>query len=96
VRRGFTAGDKVVERVQRYALGAGVVVVGEIVGTAGPDYLVVGLRLPDHDTKEPAAWDDPFLFGADELRRFRPGFDKPYRLSRLDVAKLREPEEASA
>jgi hypothetical protein len=88
--RTFTMGDEVVERVPRYALGSGVVVVGEVVGIDGPDYLVLGLRIPDHDPSEPAAWDDPFLFGADELRRFRPGVDKPYRLGRIDVGTLTE------
>ncbi|HVB27673.1 MAG TPA: hypothetical protein VNE21_07160 [Mycobacteriales bacterium] len=93
--RRFTVGDEVVERVPHYALGTGVVVVGEVVGTAGPDYLVVGLRLPDPDPREPAAWDDPFLFDADELRRFRPRVDKAYRLGRLDVGVLRELDETS-
>jgi len=38
----FTVEDEVVERVPHYAFGTGVVVVGEVVGTAGPDDLVVG------------------------------------------------------
>jgi len=91
--RTFAFGDKVTEREPFYVLGAGVVVVGEVVGTRGPDCLVRGLRLPESDDPaEPLDWDDCIVFDPDELRRFRPGRDKPYVLSRSDIGSLRERE----
>lgn len=91
-RREFAVGDKVVERDQFYELGPNVVVVGEVVGieAGGTGYWVRGLRVPTRDPAEPMDWDDPHLFGEEELRPFRPRYDKPYFLQRLDLDLLRE------
>jgi hypothetical protein len=85
-------GDRIVERSPHYLLGPRVVVVGKIVGLHenGVDAWVTGLRVPDQDPGESLDWDDPYLFGLDELRPYRPRYDKAYFLRRSDLRFLRE------
>jgi hypothetical protein len=86
-----SVGDQVVERDPFYALGTGVVVVGEIVGTLG---LTISSQRSASRRKTP--WrrptETPLFFVADELRPSRPHRDKPCVLSRGDVRFVRERE----
>ena len=92
-RTGATVrpGERVVEREPFYALGPGVVVVGEVVALQenGADAWVLGLRLPGLDATA-GDWRDPLLFGLDELRPYRARTDKAYFLRRSDLGVLRE------
>lgn len=88
----FAVDDRVVERDPHYLLGPRVVVVGRVVEPHenSEDYWVTGLRVPDRDPRGRYDWDGPYLFGADELRPYRPRADKAYFLRACDLHLLRE------
>jgi len=99
----YAPGDQVVERAPHYLLGPRVAVIGTIVGRHenGEDYWVTGLRVPDRDKRGRYDWEDPYLFGVEELRPRRARADKAYFLQRSDLLFLREkfpvePPESSA